>query len=109
MLDIMPLWSWILVLIIVAFLAGALLLLNNKINKQVRRLGIQAIQELNDVLSHWAKTDNQLRELATESLQALRAEAQSLLDKAEELYTLNKYRALELRERLDKILKERGV
>lgn len=109
MLELMPLWGWIIVLIIVAALAGALLLLNDKINKRVRQFGIHAVQELSDVLAHWAKTDNQLRELATESLQALRAEAQALLDKHEELYKINKFRALELRDRLDKILSERGV
>ncbi len=53
MLDIMPLWGWILVLIILVALVGALLLLNDKINKQVRRFGIHAIQELNDVLADY--------------------------------------------------------
>ncbi len=109
MLDIMPLWGWILVLIILVALVGALLLLNDKINKQVRRFGIHAIQELNDVLEHWAKTDEQLRELATDSLQALRAEAQSLIDKGEELVAQNKNRALQLRDRVDQILSERGL
>ena len=109
MLDIMPLWGWITSLIILALLVGALLLLNDKINKQVRRFGIHAIQELNDVLEHWAKTDEQLRELATESLEALRAEAQSLIDKGEELYMRSKYRALELRDRIDQILSKRGL
>jgi len=109
MLDVMPLWGWATGLTLLAIFVFALLLLNDKINKQVRRLGIKAVQDINDVLASWAKTDNQLRELATESLQALRAQAQSLIDKGEELYTRNKYRALELRDRIDIILSERGV
>jgi len=109
MLDVMPLWGWATGLTLLAIFVLVLLLLNDKINKQVRRFGILAIQEINDVLASWGKTDNQLRELATESLEALRAQAQSLIDKGEELYTRNRFRALELRDRIDKILNERGV
>lgn len=109
MLEIMPLWGWITILIILAVLVAALLLLNDKINKRVRQFGIHAAQELNDVLESWGKTDDQLRQLATSSLEMLRAQAQSLLDKSEELYARNKHRVLKLRDRIDKILKERGL
>ena len=107
MLDIIPLWGWIAVLVLLAILVLALLLLNSKINQQVREFGIRALQDVNDVLRAYEQTDDQLRAWSQEQLEALDAQAQSLIDKGKELYSSTRVQALQLRQRLARILAEK--
>ena len=104
MLD-MPLWAWILIALAVVM---ATVMLVDRINKRVRCLVLGAAQDLNDVLSTYGKSENELRAWSKERLLEVEAQCRSLLAKSEELYSHTRKDVEAAWRRVGKILSEKG-
>ena len=105
MLDFLPLWAWILIVLGIV-MAGVMLV--DRVNKRVRRLIMSAAQEVNDVLATYAKSDNELRAWSRERLLEVEAKCRSLLAKSEELYSHTRKDIEAAWRRVGKILSEKG-
>ena len=104
MLEIMPAWVWILIALAIV-MAGAMLV--DSVSKRVRRLILGAAQDLQDVLSTYAKSDNELRAWSKERLLEIEAQCRSLLAKSEELYSHTRRDIEAAWRRIGKILSEK--
>jgi len=105
MLDFLPLWAWI--LIVLGGVMAAITLVD-RINKRIRRLIMGAVQEVNDVLATYAKSDDELRAWGRERLLEVEAKCRSLLAKSEELYSHTRKDIEAAWRRIGKILSEKG-
>lgn len=101
-------WVWIACIVVVLLVVAAALLLNDKISKKLRSTSSDVVDELNAALKEWSKTDNELRQEATDKLKGIKAQVEILLNKGEELYKHDLTRLADLLDRVENILRERG-
>jgi hypothetical protein len=105
MLELLPAWAWILIALVIVMAAAMLV---DRINKCVRLFVLGAAQDLNDVLSTFSKSDNELRAWSRERLLEIEAQCRSLLAKSEELYSHTRRDVEAAWRRVGKILSEKG-
>lgn len=88
----MPVWAWILIVLVVALFGVALFLLRKDASETAQTLSLQASQDLNDVLKAWEETDEKFQEWTRDQLLFLDKQAENLENRAGDLYgwTLSK-------------------
>jgi len=91
---------------LILFVVLAVMLLNNRFSKEVRGYLKDLQQTINEVLKRHAQTDDEIRQWSQEFVLEMRAKAQSLLDKEEELYSSTRAKLRGFLDRLQKLRKD---
>lgn len=84
--------------------AFALVLLDNKINREARERLPKMAQDLVDMLDAWKTTDDKLMVMSRDQLKALQQQAENLLDDGEFLYNETLEKARQVRNRVKRLI-----
>lgn len=86
--------------------AFALVMLNNKINNEVRDGMTKFVQDFNNVMDAYQETDEKLMAYGKDKLRDLRREADELLEHGEKLYFDIESKAIRVRDRVKRLIEK---